>query len=203
MEASSLPLSIIIIGVGTANFAAMDILDGDIVRLSHEGKYAERDIVQFVPYRDSFSWMATICPEVVGKWSSSYDGTSHLAKVKLAKEVLAEIPDQLTSFMKSRQLVPVKRSAQPTVTTTSGSNNTVPGANTTTTPNHTNSSPTNGVGDRSPKKKHSTASNNASASSSSGSRSRNHKSSSNNTITRKASCESDVPSAPAQTQKNT
>lgn len=114
MEASRLPLSIIIVGVGTANFQQMDILDGDTVRLSANGVYAERDIVQFVPYRDSRSWMATICPEIAGKWSSSYDGTSRLAKVKLAKEVLAEIPDQLTSFMKSRTILPMKRQYGPT-----------------------------------------------------------------------------------------
>lgn len=91
----------------------MDILDGDTVRLSANGVYAERDIVQFVPYRDSRSWMATICPEIAGKWSSSYDSTSRLAKVKLAKEVLAEIPDQLTGFMKSRTIVPMKRQPIP------------------------------------------------------------------------------------------
>lgn len=94
-----------------------------MVRLSANGVFAERDIVQFVPYRDSRSWMATICPEIAGKWSSSYDGSSRIAKVKLAKEVLAEIPDQLTSFMKSRNLVPMKRQTSsvtsPEVPTTS------------------------------------------------------------------------------------
>ena len=64
MNASSLPLSIIIVGVGRANFAAMDELDGDAVRLSYEGKFADRDIVQFVPFRDAYTWMASVCPEV-------------------------------------------------------------------------------------------------------------------------------------------
>ncbi|CAL8088558.1 unnamed protein product [Orchesella dallaii] len=117
VEASRLPLSIIIVGVGSANFQQMDILDGDTVRLSANGVYAERDIVQFVPYRDSRSWMATICPEIAGKWSSSYDSTSRLAKVKLAKEVLAEIPDQLTSFMKGRSIFPSKRQPLPSTST--------------------------------------------------------------------------------------
>ena len=33
-------------GVGNAQFDAMDELDGDDVRLSSRGRYAERDIVQ-------------------------------------------------------------------------------------------------------------------------------------------------------------
>jgi hypothetical protein len=44
VDAAKLPLSIIIAGVGGANFAAMEELDGDTVRLSYNGKYAERDI---------------------------------------------------------------------------------------------------------------------------------------------------------------
>jgi hypothetical protein len=109
----------------------MDILDGDIVRLSSNGVFAERDIVQFVPYRDSYSWMATICPEMAGKWSSSYDSTRRLTKVKLAQEVLAEIPDQLTSFMKSRDIIPKKR--QPSTIEMSSSN-----GSTTPTPSTSN-----------------------------------------------------------------
>ena len=46
LQASSLPLSIIIVGIGDANFEAMNVLDGDDVRLSSRGRYAERDIVQ-------------------------------------------------------------------------------------------------------------------------------------------------------------
>lgn len=64
------------------------------------------DIVQFVPYRDAYSWMASICPDVASKWSSSYGSTGRLAKIRLAQEVLAEIPEQLTSFMKSKGLIP-------------------------------------------------------------------------------------------------
>ena len=45
-QASVLPLSIIIVGIGDADFEAMDELDGDEERLSSRGRYAERDIVQ-------------------------------------------------------------------------------------------------------------------------------------------------------------
>lgn len=95
-------------GVGNANFAAMNELDGDAVRLSYNGVYAERDIVQFVPYRDAGSWMAAVCPETAGKWSTSYDSTGRLAKFKLAQEVLAEIPEQVTSFMTMNRIVPMQ-----------------------------------------------------------------------------------------------
>uniref|UniRef100_A0A8C8DX50 Copine II n=1 Tax=Oryzias sinensis TaxID=183150 RepID=A0A8C8DX50_9TELE len=53
VQASKLPMSIIIIGVGNADFAAMEFLDGDAsVLRSSEGEEAVRDIVQFVPFRD-------------------------------------------------------------------------------------------------------------------------------------------------------
>ena len=52
VNASRLPMSIIIIGVGAADFTAMEFLDGDDGRLrSQTGETAMRDIVQFVPFR--------------------------------------------------------------------------------------------------------------------------------------------------------
>merc|ERR1719334_204539 len=51
--AATLPLSIIIVGVGNADFEAMEELDGDTVRLTApDGRVAARDIVQFVPFRN-------------------------------------------------------------------------------------------------------------------------------------------------------
>jgi hypothetical protein len=41
-----LPLSIIIIGVGKEDFEKMDELDADDELLSHNGRTAQRDIVQ-------------------------------------------------------------------------------------------------------------------------------------------------------------
>ena len=50
MAASNLPLSIIIVGVGNADFEAMEELDGDTVRLTApDGRVASRDIVQVSP----------------------------------------------------------------------------------------------------------------------------------------------------------
>ncbi|XP_046725850.1 copine-9 isoform X2 [Silurus meridionalis] len=90
VNASSLPMSIIIIGVGPAEFDAMEELDGDEVRVSSRGRDAERDIVQFVPFRDYID----------------RSGNQVLSMARLAKDVLAEIPEQLLSFMKSRGIDP-------------------------------------------------------------------------------------------------
>lgn len=52
VAASRLPMSIIIVGVGRADFTDMEILDGDDGRLTAiTGEPAVRDIVQFVPFR--------------------------------------------------------------------------------------------------------------------------------------------------------
>lgn len=90
VNASSLPLSIIIIGIGNAEFDNMEELDGDVVRLSSHGRYASRDIVQFVPFRDFLKGM----------------GDPRTARLRLAREVLAEIPDQVVSYMKSKNIAP-------------------------------------------------------------------------------------------------
>ena len=52
VRASSLPMSIIIVGVGSADFSAMEFLDADEEPLYSQTlkKQMERDIVQFVPF---------------------------------------------------------------------------------------------------------------------------------------------------------
>lgn len=89
IDASRLPLSIIIIGVGEEDFAAMDDLDSDDNLLRIGNHVAERDIVQFVEMRKFLVGNT-------GQWS----------KQLLAKEVLAEIPAQLLSFMTSKGFKP-------------------------------------------------------------------------------------------------
>ncbi|XP_061825837.1 copine-2 isoform X2 [Nerophis lumbriciformis] len=85
VQASKLPMSIIIIGVGNADFAAMEFLDGDAsVLRSNTGEEALRDIVQFVPFRDF----------------------RNAPKETLAKSVLAELPQQVTQYFKQRNLPP-------------------------------------------------------------------------------------------------
>ncbi|XP_021936016.1 copine-8-like isoform X2 [Zootermopsis nevadensis] len=89
VSASLLPMSIIIVGIGNADFGAMEVLDADTTGLSSGGVHAARDIVQFVPFR---------------KFATASD--PHMAKIRLAKEVLAEIPRQFTDYMKANNIAP-------------------------------------------------------------------------------------------------
>ncbi|XP_050643587.1 copine-5 isoform X4 [Macaca thibetana thibetana] len=98
VNAAKLPMSIIIVGVGQAEFDAMVELDGDDVRISSRGKLAERDIVQFVPFRDYVD----------------RTGNHVLSMARLARDVLAEIPDQLVSYMKAQGIRPRPPPAAPT-----------------------------------------------------------------------------------------
>jgi len=53
VDGSKLPLSIIIVGIGTEDFKYMKILDSDNYALKDiNGKTAVRDIVQFVDYHN-------------------------------------------------------------------------------------------------------------------------------------------------------
>lgn len=88
IDASKLPISIIIVGVGNADFSAMDELDSDYCRLSIDGREADRDIVQFVPLNQFLT------------------GQVVRSQAELAREVLAEVPDQITGFMRSRGFKP-------------------------------------------------------------------------------------------------
>uniref|UniRef100_A0AAX7UHJ5 Copine-3 n=1 Tax=Astatotilapia calliptera TaxID=8154 RepID=A0AAX7UHJ5_ASTCA len=90
VRASRLPMSIIIVGVGPADFKAMELLDGDDgVLRSTTGESVARDIVQFVPYRQF----------------------ADAPQAALAQSVLAEVPNQLVSYFKTRGLDPPKSQA--------------------------------------------------------------------------------------------
>ncbi|EAX98720.1 Copine family protein [Trichomonas vaginalis G3] len=85
VAASDAPLSIIIIGVGTADFGAMDVLDADDVPLrSSSGVVMKRDIVQFVPFRQF----------------GAQGGPA------LAAAVLEEVPRQVDQFCRAHGFVP-------------------------------------------------------------------------------------------------
>ena len=76
VESSFLPLSVVIIGVGNADFSQMEILDADINPLKNsKGEEACRDLVQFVPFI---------------KFEKNPE--------KLSDAVLAEIPRQLIEY---------------------------------------------------------------------------------------------------------
>lgn len=86
VRGSSLPLSIIIVGVGSEDFSSMEVLDADDEPLFSRtyNKYMERDIVQFVPFREFKN-----------------------NPMKLAKETLEEVPRQLVSFFEHKKIVPL------------------------------------------------------------------------------------------------
>lgn len=92
MDAADSPLSIVIVGVGQGDFAAMEQLDGDRQRLTSPftGKVASRDMVQFVPFRD-------------------FSGFGSAAQHALAKHVLAEIPGQFIQYMETNKIAPANR----------------------------------------------------------------------------------------------
>uniref|UniRef100_A0A3Q2FRJ2 Copine IVa n=1 Tax=Cyprinodon variegatus TaxID=28743 RepID=A0A3Q2FRJ2_CYPVA len=85
VQASHLPMSIIIVGIGNADFGDMQMLDGDdgILR-SPKGEPVLRDIVQFVPFRNF----------------------KHASPAALAKSVLAEVPNQVVDYYNSKGIKP-------------------------------------------------------------------------------------------------
>ncbi|XP_065831218.1 copine-8-like [Oscarella lobularis] len=93
VQASYLPMSIVIIGVGQADFTEMTILDGDFARVESRGRKADRDIVQFVPFRDYVSSKSGRAGRTIKSW-------------QLSRAVLAEIPDQFLNYMDKRGVAP-------------------------------------------------------------------------------------------------
>lgn len=85
VDASDAPLSIIIIGVGNADFSAMEFLDADDSPLvSKGGIKMKRDIVQFVPF-------------------NKFLRNNGLG---LESEVLAEVPKQVHDFCSTHGFIP-------------------------------------------------------------------------------------------------
>uniref|UniRef100_A0A1I8I7V7 Copine domain-containing protein n=1 Tax=Macrostomum lignano TaxID=282301 RepID=A0A1I8I7V7_9PLAT len=92
--ASYLPVSIIVVGIGSGNFTEMELLDQDVWLLEEGGQKACRDIVQFVELRKYLRVAADGSDGV--RWS----------KVALAKDVLQELPSQILEYMRRRRLKP-------------------------------------------------------------------------------------------------
>ncbi|KAL6845034.1 hypothetical protein ACP4OV_025207 [Aristida adscensionis] len=88
VRASDLPLSILIVGVGNADFKQMEILDADNGKRleSSTGRIATRDIVQFVPMRN-----------VQG------------GEISVVQSLLEELPGQFLTYMRSRDIKPQVR----------------------------------------------------------------------------------------------
>ncbi|GIQ81621.1 hypothetical protein KIPB_002606 [Kipferlia bialata] len=84
VRASSLPVSVVIVGIGNADFSEMDELDADTQPLiSSKGVRTERDAVQFVPF-------------------TQFENNPNM----LAQETLKEMPAQIVQFLTSRGISP-------------------------------------------------------------------------------------------------
>ncbi|CAA0401222.1 copine-like protein [Arabidopsis thaliana] len=85
VSASDLPLSILIVGVGGADYKEMEVLDGDKGEKleSSSGRIASRDIVQFVALRDI-----------------------QYGEVSVVEALLAELPTQFLTYMRNRNITP-------------------------------------------------------------------------------------------------
>jgi len=92
-KAQHAPISIIIVGVGTADFSSMELLDGD----SGDSKFSKvRDCVQFCSYKEvenHFPQGSLMTP----------DGFQQM-KAMLAARVLEELPKQLEEYFKMKGL---------------------------------------------------------------------------------------------------
>lgn len=87
VSAAKLPMSIIIVGVGGADFSAMEFLDGDGGALrSPSGEAAIRDIVQFVPFRQFQNVSAALPSRGRARWSRR--GLGHRARADRAGRLL-------------------------------------------------------------------------------------------------------------------
>ena len=90
VEASFLPISVIIVGIGQGDFSSMDILDADENPLfDRRGRKADRDLVQFVPF-------------------SRYKNEP----AKLAEQVLEEVPRQVVEYYQHKGIKPSDDFAQ-------------------------------------------------------------------------------------------
>jgi hypothetical protein len=89
VKASDLPLSILIVGVGNADFQQMEILDADNGQplRGSTGRLATRDIVQFVPMREVDS-----------------------GRISVVQSLLEELPGQFLTYMRSKGIKPLSPS---------------------------------------------------------------------------------------------
>jgi copine 5/8/9 len=90
VKMSYMPVSLVIVGIGDEDFDDMETLDADTqVLQADDGRYAARDIIQFVPL----------------------DDIKEMAYVEVAERVLSEIPHHFVDYMVLQQIEPdtVKR----------------------------------------------------------------------------------------------
>lgn len=85
IQASGLPVSILIVGIGEADFTGMEEFDSDNNRLA-----TQRDMCQFVTFKDYYAGGHNL----------------DLSQAQLAKDLLWELPDQFLAYMKNNGIKP-------------------------------------------------------------------------------------------------
>jgi len=98
VKLSSLPVSVVLVGVGHGDMSSLVQLDSDKARLCFGDTQASRDIVQFVDL------MKYIPGGVLDPAQYSHELDAPEARYKLARAVLQEIPRQvyiLNSYLRN------------------------------------------------------------------------------------------------------
>lgn len=93
IEASALPLSIVIVGLGDGDFSQVRKLDQDEVKLkgNKSGKESKRDMIDFIDFKDY------LCEK-----------RTPLTEINLARKTFAEIPSQFVKYMQDKSIRPNK-----------------------------------------------------------------------------------------------
>jgi hypothetical protein len=128
VNASGLPLSLLIVGVGQADFAAMEALDGDKLRIrAPDGRSAVRDTVQFCelrPKQASVTLFLSVRPVLPACQGCTAKAPRHGCPVHshcvacattplqrdtvegLATKLLAELPGQVVEYLNDIRRIP-------------------------------------------------------------------------------------------------
>ena len=98
IQAASLPLSIVIVGLGNGDFSQLEKLDMDREELKSEntGKVCERDMIDFINFNVYLN-----------------EEQSPLKEVSLARKTFSEIPTQYVDYMQTKKIDPNREKKGP------------------------------------------------------------------------------------------
>ncbi len=82
-------MSVLVVGIGPTAFTSLTRLEGDARKLSHNGRHATREMIQCTAFNE---------------FLEKYDVTA--GGFQLAKHMLADIPEQIVSYMKMKGILP-------------------------------------------------------------------------------------------------
>lgn len=94
LQGSDLPLSIIILGMGDADFHFMEILDGDSQVLKYNGQESKRDVNQKYCVNEQMVQFV------------SFEELRNKSCEEIVESLLFELPRQFMDYMNGHQLSP-------------------------------------------------------------------------------------------------